>query len=199
SIDPYVRAVALYALSERGVTDEELLSRLAADEHELVRETALSLIVRGVEQKGAERVPLSSVEKMIALRAAPIFSRLAPEELSELSHASREDFYMAGQTLCLQGEPGNEVFIILSGQVSVMRRDEAGQEKLVNREGAGGLIGEMAVLDPAPRAATVSATSAEGVRVLRLDGEAFRDVLADDPSIAAGVIRTLAQRLRGMS
>lgn len=199
SIDPYVRAVALYALNERGATDEELLSRMATDEHELVRETALSLIVRGVERSGAERVPLSSVEKMIALRAAPIFSRLAPEELAELAHASREDFYPAGQALCLEGEPGNEVFIILSGQVSVLRREDDGEERLVYTEGAGGLIGEMAVLDPAPRSATVRASSAEGVRVLRLDGEAFRDALADDPSIASGVIRTLAQRLRSMS
>lgn len=195
SIDPYVRAVALYGLSERGAADEELLSHLAQDEHELVRETALSLIVRSVDKASDTRAPLSSVEKMIALRGAPIFSHLAPEELLELAHASRDDFYAPGEALCREGEPGNEVFIVLSGQVRVLRRDDAGEERLIHTEGAGGLIGEMAVLDPAPRSATVEAAS-EGARVLRLDGDAFRDALVEEPSLASGVIRTLAQRLR---
>ncbi|MBV9210548.1 MAG: cyclic nucleotide-binding domain-containing protein [Acidobacteria bacterium] len=198
SVEPYVRAVALYALSERGAADEELLNRLAQDEHELVRETALGLIVRGVEQNKETPSPLNSVEKMIALRGAPIFSHLAPEELAELAHASREDVYAPGEALCVEGEQGREVFIILAGRVNVMKLDEAGREHPVNTEGAGGFIGEMAVLDPAPRSATVVATS-EGARVLRLDGEAFLDSLSDDPSIAVGVIRTLAQRLRRMS
>jgi CRP-like cAMP-binding protein len=54
----------------------------------------------------------------------------------------------------------------------------------------------MAVLDPAPRSATVRA-SANGVHVLRLNGDAFREVLNANPTIAASIIRTLAQRLRG--
>ncbi len=200
SVDPYVRAVSLYGLSERGAADEEVLNRLVQDEHELVRETALSLIERGfavtTEQPASQ--PLNTVGKMIALRAVPIFKHLAPEELAELARASREDFYASGQALCIEGERGNEVYILLAGTVSVMRREEDGEERIINTEGAGGLIGEMAVLDPAPRMATVVAEES-GVRVLRLDGEAFRDALADDPAIASGVIRTLAQRLRAMS
>jgi CRP-like cAMP-binding protein len=52
------------------------------------------------------------------------------------------------------------------------------------------------VLDPAPRSATARA-GAKGVRVLRLNGDAFREVLNANPTIASGIIRTLAQRLRG--
>jgi CRP-like cAMP-binding protein len=55
----------------------------------------------------------------------------------------------------------------------------------------------MAVLDPAPRSATVRA-GAHGIHVLQLNGDAFRDVLNANPSIASGIIRTLAQRLRSM-
>jgi CRP/FNR family transcriptional regulator, cyclic AMP receptor protein len=61
--------------------------------------------------------------------------------------------------------------------------------------GPGSLIGEMAVLDPAPRSATGRA-GAHGVHVLRLNGDAFREVLNANPTIASGIIRTLAQRLR---
>lgn len=195
SVDAYVRAVALYALGERGPVDDETLDRLVKDEHELVRETALSLIVRGVDAStGADR-PLNTVEKMIALRSAPIFATLDPEELSELARASHEGSYAEGEALCNEGERGNEVFILLSGTVNVFRLDDDDENRLVSTEKAGVLIGEMAVLDPAPRAATVVAAEG-GIRVLRLDGDAFRDALGDNPSIATGVIRTLAQRLR---
>jgi hypothetical protein len=200
SVDPYVRAVALYALSERGAAEAEVLERMSSDEHELVRATAQSLAERMSvsSNEPSQSVPLIVIEKMIALRAVPIFSHLAPEELAELARASREAVYASGEALCIQGEQGHEVFIILAGRVNVIRTDDDGSERIVNREGAGGMIGEMAVLDPAPRAATVLAEEG-GVRVLRLDGEAFRDALADDPAIASGVIRTLAQRLRAVT
>jgi hypothetical protein len=199
SADAYVRAVSIYALNERGAADNETLSRLIADEHELVRETAITITVRSTEHEANVASPLMTVEKMIALRAVPFLTHLEPEELAELARASRDNSYAAGEALCIQGEPGNEVFVIMAGSVNVVRKDEDdGEERIVNTEGPGGLIGEMAVLDPAPRAATVLAGEG-GARVLRLDGDAFRDALQDDPAIASGVIRTLAQRLRAVT
>ena len=65
-------------------------------------------------------------------------------------------------------------------------------------EGAGSVIGEMSVLDPAPRAATVVAGD-EGARTLRVVGHVFLDALHSDPSIASGLLRVMARRLRGAS
>ena len=84
---------------------------------------------------------------------------------------------------------------MLNGEVLIVRGRGA-DEHVINVVGPGSLIGEMAVLDPAPRSATVRA-GVHGVHVLRLNGDAFRDVLNANPTIAAGIIRTLAQRLRG--
>jgi hypothetical protein len=196
SVDPYVRAVSLYALGERGAANTALLERMSMDEHEVVRETAQHLISRagGAQSESPTHAGLITIEKMIALRSAPIFSTIAPEGLSELARACREDEYAPNEALCLEGEPGNEVFIVLAGDVEVLKSDGA-NERVVATEKAGGFIGEMAVLDPAPRSATLRA-GAEGVRVLRLDGNAFRTALNNDPTIASSVIRTLAQRLR---
>ena len=195
--DPYVRALALYALAERGATDQEMLRRLSGDEHPVVRETALCLSRQAGPGGGAagSLTGLSTLETMIALRSVPIFSSLAPEELAELARSSDEKEYSPGEPLCVEGEPGHEVFILLTGDVKVLRRQGA-EERLVSAEKAGGFIGELAVLDPAPRAATVLA-GAGGTRVLRLAGSAFRDALKANPDVAQGVIRTLAQRLRG--
>jgi hypothetical protein len=194
STDPHVRAVALYGLGERGGASEELLNRMSADEHPLVRETAAHLRERGGRDATSVHSHLITIEKMIALRSAPIFSRIAPEGLAELATASLEDEYSPGETLCVEGEPGNEVFILLAGEVRILKREGEG-ERFIGTEKAGGFIGEMAVLDPAPRSATLVA-SQEGARALRLNGDAFRAALNRDPTIASSVMRTLAQRLR---
>ena len=197
STDPYIRAVALYAMSQRGTVEETMLVRMAQDEHEIVRETAAHLQRERAGREAAETSAPPSliiIEKMLALRTTPIFSSLAPEGLAELARASIEDTYAPGQTLCVEGETGNEVFILLAGDVKILYRDGANQ-RVVAKESAGGFVGEMSALDPAPRSATVIGGE-NGVRVLRLNGIAFRNTLDANPSIAASVIRTLAQRLR---
>lgn len=193
SVDPYVRAVSLFALGERGAASERILEAMSKDEYEIVRETAQQLKERAGSSPGKVR-ELITVEKMIALRAAPIFSNLAPEGLAELARDSREEMFAPGADLCAEGDPGEEVFILLQGEVEVLAKDTEG-EKIVGREQAGGFIGELAVLDPAPRSAKLRAGKI-GTRVLRLDGDAFRAALDVEPSIASHVIRTLAQRLR---
>ena len=195
SADPYTRVAALYLLGELAATDEETLTTLGRDEHEVLRETALCLILRGAGLESREETGLVTVEKMIALRSVPLFSSLAPEDLASLARASRETMFAPGQALCKEGEPGDEVFVLLSGDVQVLRQDGA-EQKQVGGEKAGGFIGEMAVLDPAPRAATVVA-GPEGTRVLRLGGSVFREVLRGNPSVVQGVIRALVARLRG--
>lgn len=185
SADPYVRATALYVLAAEGGADEDLIRRLAADEHEVVRETAADLL---------RDAGLTTVEKMILLRSVGLFSALAPAELAELAEVCSPADYAPGAVLCREGELGHEVFVVVAGEVKVLRGGPAG-ESVVAVEGAGSLLGEMAVIEPAPRAATVLAGDA-GARALRLDGRAFREALASDPSIATGVLRTLVRRLR---
>ena len=195
SADPYVRVAALYLLGEFAGADEDTLTTLARDDHEVLRETALCLLLRGRGLESREETGLVTVEKMIALRSVPLFSSLAPEDLAGLARASRETQFAPGEALCREGEPGDEVFILLAGDVKVLRL-VGGEEKHVGGEKAGGFIGEMAVLDPGPRAATVVA-GPEGTRVLRLGGGIFREVLRGNPSVVQGVIRALVGRLRG--
>jgi hypothetical protein len=197
STNPYVRAVALHLLDELSAVDDAALQRLCADEHEAVREVAVAIQQRLERQTpaGVRGRRFTTIEKMFALGAAPMFSQLTIEELAELARASSDVEYGPGETLFEEGEPGNEVCILLAGEV-VFLQGQSANERVIGREGAGSLIGEMAVLDPAPRSATVRA-GADGMHVLRLNGEAFREVLNANPAIASGIIRTLAQRLRG--
>ncbi|MGH8122207.1 MAG: cyclic nucleotide-binding domain-containing protein, partial [Rudaea sp.] len=194
SVDPYVRVAALYLLNEISGPDVDILLEMIRDEHEVVSETALCLRLRAAQMESRAETGLVTIEKMIALRAVPLFVRLAPEDLASLARASREKVFAPDQPLCVEGEPGDEVFVLLTGEVKVYRKF-GDEQKLVGSEQAGGFIGEMAVLDPAPRAASVLA-GAEGSRALSLDGRTFRDALNGNPSVAHGVIRALATRLR---
>ena len=191
SADPYIRAVALSIVADRGASTPEMLDRLGLDEHELVRETALYY---KQPQEVRSRQPSSTVRRMIALRSTPIFALLGAESLAELARSSVEINYEPNQVLFSEGQRGSEVFILLAGETKVMRED--GEcERIVGTEQAGAIIGEMAVLDPGPRSATVIAGPG-GAHVLELDGDSFHNALEDDPAIASGVIRTLVQRLR---
>lgn len=192
STDPYVRTAALYLLQQLSAAGPETFTAMAADEHELVQETAAVLATRA-HDAGEER--LMTIEKMIALRSVPLFSSLAPEDLLGLARSGVEKDFAPGEALCVEGEPGHEVFVLLSGEVRILRQD-GGESKQVAVETAGAFIGEMAVLDPAPRAATVVAGS-EGVRTLSLEGSAFRDALDTNSSVVHGVIGALVARLRG--
>ena len=196
SPDPYARAAAVYALALRGAADGAMLERLEGDEHELVRATALRAraLVRGDRGRASGPPDPPGIERVLALRAVPIFAQLPLEGLARLAGSSLEAVLAPGEIVCREGETGEEVFVLLAGETEIVRGSGA-TEELLGVEGVGGVIGEMAVLDPAPRAATVRA-GARGATILRLAGGEFRDVLGADPKVAEGVIRTLARRLR---
>ena len=106
-----------------------------------------------------------------------------------------ERHFAPQEVLFLEGDAGDEVFVLLVGGVVILRRVDE-EQKVVAREQAGGFVGEMAVIDPAPRAATVMA-GPDGAGALCLDGASFRDIIDANPSVARGVMRALSARVRG--
>lgn len=196
--DPYGRALAALALWRRSLADDATLRRLETDGHALVRQTAGTLRQRDGMTRAEEvdERAFSTVERMVALHGVAIFAALPPEELVSLAQSSAELDCEPGAVICDEGQAGESVFLVLSGLVEVYRRLGQAQH-LVGQEGAGAVLGEMAVLAPAPRAATLLA-GPDGAHLMRLEGAAFADALHASPVIAGGVIRSLVQRLRSM-
>jgi CRP-like cAMP-binding protein len=192
-----VRAAALYLLGEHGGADDPTLARLSKDEHRVVREVASCLQERMREGMCApdRSRPLTTLEKMLALHDAPLLCRLAPEGLADLARSSIETAYAPGSTLFQEGELGDEVLILLAGEVTSFQ-DGGAEEHIISAEAPGRLIGETVGLAPAPRSATVCA-GAEGARVLCLHGDAFRKAMNAHPAMTSEVIRLFAQRLHG--
>jgi hypothetical protein len=185
--DPYLRASALYLLEAIGQASDAEVERGAADEHPVV--TELSASVRAVA-RGESMVEATVLEKMIALQSVSVFDGLEPEDLALLSRAGTEVWFTEGECLCRETEPGDEIFVVLDGEVTV-----TAQGRPAAIEGPGSCIGELAVLDPAPRETTVVASTI-AVRALRLTGGDFREALATSPVVSEAVIRILVRRLR---
>jgi CRP-like cAMP-binding protein len=99
------------------------------------------------------------VEKVAAmsamLRRMPLFVDFHPRQLQALLAALHSETVAAGTVVVRQGEPGDRFYIIASGQVEVLGRDEAGGERVVARLGRGEYFGEIALLADVPRTATV--------------------------------------------
>ncbi len=100
--------------------------------------------------------------------------------------------FAAGELIFREGEIGNVMYIIESGEVEIRRNAAIAQPVAVL--GAGDFFGEMAVLEDQPRFA--SATAVSKVRLLRIDRAAFADVLRENVEISIRIMRKLATRLR---
>src|SRR5439155_27357677 len=109
-------------------------------------------------------------------------------ELEQVAQLMDEVDLPAGKTLMTQGETGDEMFVIVSGRVSV-ERDGA----KINERGPGSAIGELSLLSKGPRSATI--TTLEPTRVL-LAGHREFHALMDDPQIRLGVLEGVADKIR---
>jgi CRP-like cAMP-binding protein len=93
-----------------------------------------------------------------------------------------------------QGEPGDALFLIGTGQVKVAVFAEDGREVILSVIGSGGFFGEMALLDDEPRSAHVIAMT--DATLFQLRREDFRARLQRSPDLATAMLKELSRRLR---
>jgi len=106
-------------------------------------------------------------------------SGFSAHELAKLKEVASPMVYPRGAILCREGEPGDQCFVIARGQVEVVKQTQEGERVLASLK-AGTIVGQLALLDAAPRSATVR-SSQEAV-VLPLARDTFRGLLAQcDP------------------
>jgi NTE family protein len=99
-----------------------------------------------------------------------------------------------GECLMRQGEPGEAMFVIISGRLRASVRGEDGQSRTVREMGRGQIVGEMSLYTDEPRSATVVAVR-DSVLV-RLDKPAFQQLLARSPQSSVMLTRQLIRRLQ---
>jgi CRP-like cAMP-binding protein len=123
------------------------------------------------------------------LAAVPLFSACSKRDLQIVARHVEVVELPAGTEVVTEGTPGDAFFFILGGEAIVRRRG-----RKVATLGPGRFFGELAVLDPGPRDATVVAATPLSVGVL--GARVFRAIVRDVPAMSEKLLRGMAQRLR---
>lgn len=129
------------------------------------------------------------IEKVLILKTIDTFSQVPDEILAELAQRLEAVQVETDEVIFEKGDFGDSMYIIVDGQVRV----HDGM-RMLNMLGARDVFGEMAVLDPAPRVASI--TAAEPTRLLRLNQHLLYELMDDYVEVAQGIIRVLSRHLR---
>jgi CRP-like cAMP-binding protein len=127
------------------------------------------------------------------LERHPLLVNLPPDQLERIAQAGEVESYNPAEQIVVEGSLGDALFLILSGQVAVHK----GPQTFATLS-AGDFFGEMSLVEPAPRSATV--TSMAATFLFRLPHDALRSLISEEPHAASvllvQVVKTLSERLR---
>ncbi len=108
-----------------------------------------------------------------------------------LQHTSNYILFAAGQVIFKQGDVGDFMYVIQEGEVDILLHD-----KVVETVEPGGILGELALIDNRPRAATAVART--DCKIVPIDENSFAYMVQETPHFAIHVMEVMAERLRYM-
>lgn len=188
---PWLRACAIHAARVLTVRGARMAIEAATRAPEpIVAETAAwaRAHLAGETREGMTEM-LSILERVLILKDVPIFADSPDPILADVAALLDEVDAVPGEAIVRQGEPGDSLYVVVDGRVSVL--DGAREiDTLGDRE----VFGEMSLLDPEPRVATV--TAREPTRLLRLPRGQFIELVHERPEVTVAIMRVLVRRLR---
>ena len=129
------------------------------------------------------------------LRGLPYFSDLPDALLEKVCGETQQIDIPEGTLIIEEGSHSEEMYIVVDGELVVTKHSGGGKEVELGRIGPGDVVGEIALLDDAPRTATVSALV--DTHAIRVPVSAFEDLLSDS-RVVRRMFRTVTSRLRGI-
>jgi CRP-like cAMP-binding protein len=127
----------------------------------------------------------------------PFFAGLDTPALERVAAGMRTRRFRRGEVIFHVGDPGDALFILVSGEVKISLPSDNGDEAIIATLRAGDVFGELALLDGAPRSATATAMVATECAVLPRD--AFRVLIAQEPAVRDALLASLAGELRRLT
>ena len=133
-------------------------------------------------------------EKILILKRSPIFSNLLDDDLKQILDVSEEIRYKRGAIIFRENEIADAFYIIVSGEVEILKEGEEHQVEVLAIKKDGDVFGEMAVVDELPRSATIRAVM--DLVLLKLDKEQFSNLLQQFSHISIEIARSICQTVR---
>jgi CRP-like cAMP-binding protein len=128
------------------------------------------------------------------LEKVPLLSVLSAEQRAELAQRMRPRRFNTDQTIFMQGDTGDCMYLLLEGTIKVVSETPSGREVTLTLLGPGSFFGDMALLDGEPRSASTYAV--EPAQALVLHRSDFFSFLDHTPGAARSLLGFLSQRLR---
>ncbi|MCB1692848.1 MAG: cyclic nucleotide-binding domain-containing protein [Pseudomonadales bacterium] len=132
---------------------------------------------------------LLTIEKVLILKSVKVFSSVPEAQLVDLATIVESVEYEAGDLIVREGDLGTSMYIVADGKVRVFEGD-----KELGILGSRAVFGELAALDPEPRAASVEAL--ESCTLLRLEGESLYDLMTGNKEVTRGIVHVLCDYAR---
>lgn len=132
-----------------------------------------------------------SVDKVAFLQNVPLFAGMTPYELMDVAEIAKEIAYPANTSVIREGDIGDYLFIVVTGEVLVHRGTVE-----IRKLGPNDFFGEMSILDRESRSASVTTTS--NCQMLQINQTDFWQLLVTHNTLAVGMVKILTQRLREM-
>lgn len=133
-----------------------------------------------------------SIAEAGAREGARVFDKKMLDDLAAAMRVRPSQTYPAGRSVMKEGEPGLSMYIVMRGKVAVTIKGT-----VVERVGAGGVFGEMALVDQSPRAA--SAAAEEESLLLAISRNDFLTLVKTRPDFAVSLLKAVSERLRHMT
>ncbi len=128
-------------------------------------------------------------KRLSRLSSVRLFSECSKKELAILDRLADDLDIGAGDEVVVQGEYGHACYVVMDGEATAVRDGE-----VIGKVGPGEAIGELAVIEPGTRTATVTADT--DMVLLAMNSPEFLTALEDVPALSRAVTRSLAKRLR---
>lgn len=170
--------------------------RLLNDPDEWIRDCA----AYAAHQMGVKTMEnletLSLMDRILFFKRVPLFANLSPVDIKQVALLAEEEVFSDGEEIAHEGEAGDVMFIIVSGEVKVCSHKD-GAEVEIARRTAGDYVGEMSIIGREPRMASLVAVG--DVRALCIDQKSFEGLIRERPDVSLAVMKVLGQRLKEAS
>jgi CRP-like cAMP-binding protein len=128
------------------------------------------------------------------LATVPLFRELERSVVRAFAELTREQRFAKGAVIVTEGDPGDALYVVRSGEVKAVLSRDDGREVILDVFTVGAHFGELSLIDGRPRSAHVVATQPSSVLVLRRDD--FRRQVEASPQVAWRLMVELSRRLR---
>ena len=176
----------------------EILNELKNSTNKILSKEAQMIVNKSKgafpEPQRIQSTPISTGEKILLLKGIEIFSALGPSELAAIASVAKELNYAKDRIVIKQNDMGETLFLIIEGRVQVIMEQAEDKEELLNHIEVGGAFGEMALIDDAPRSATIR--TVEPCRFLILHKQEFKEIAMEFPRVTLQICSVLSRRIR---